>query len=177
MTSVILRKFIPEDAEAVSLLAGERLVALSTGSLPHPYTQAMATEWLKEHENYWEAGTQYIFAITHAERKYLLGCVSLTVDLKQPHRAELGYWVGKPYWGNGFATAAGKSLLVWGFENLPVEKIFARHFGMNPASGRVLQKLGFKTEGVLREHFVRWGVPHDLHHYGMLRSEWTERVS
>jgi RimJ/RimL family protein N-acetyltransferase len=172
---LILRPFKLSDSFEAAKLAGERLVSLTTGSLPHPYTAEMASHWITEHQKYLVEGTQAIFALENLFENNLVGCVSLHIDLAQPHRAELGYWIGKMFWGLGFATEAAGAVLHFGFSELNKEKIFARHFGMNPASGKVLTKIGMKPEGVLREHFVRWGVPHDIHHYSLLRSEWENK--
>ena len=71
------------------------------------------------------------------------------------------------------ATEASAALLEYGFDVLGLERIHAAHFPRNPASGRVLQKLGMRQEGTLRSHLVKWGVPEDLSIYGILREEFT----
>jgi [ribosomal protein S5]-alanine N-acetyltransferase len=88
-------------------------------------------------------------------------------------RAEMGYWIGRPYWGRGYCTEAARELLRYGFENLGLARIFACHFKENEASGRVMRKLGMTREGDLRHHVIKWGVPQDLVLYGILRSEFA----
>jgi RimJ/RimL family protein N-acetyltransferase len=76
-----------------------------------------------------------------------------------------------PYWGRGYASEAAAALLLHGFEHFPLNRIFAMHFARNPASGRVLQKIGMRHEGTLRQHLKKWGQYVDLECYGLLRSE------
>jgi RimJ/RimL family protein N-acetyltransferase len=110
----------------------------------------------------------------YRQRRHLCGGAgALTLRIDRRHsRAELGYWIGKPYWGQGFATEATSAALRFGFGDLHLNRIFANHFTRNPASGRVLQKLGMKHEGIRRQHSRRWGEFLDSHSYGILRHEW-----
>ena len=97
--------------------------------------------------------------------------MGLRID--QAHRrAELGYWIGTPFWGRGIATEAAKEMLRYGFEELRLHRIFAEHFAHNPASGRVLAKIGMKHEGCHRRHVLKWGEFVDAEQYGILREEW-----
>ena len=86
--------------------------------------------------------------------------------------AELGYWIGVPYWGNGYATEAAREMLDYGFETLKLNRIFASHFKPNAASGRILRKLGMLHEGCQREHIRKWDQFIDSELYGMLRRDW-----
>jgi RimJ/RimL family protein N-acetyltransferase len=91
------------------------------------------------------------------------------------HHGELGYWLGKPYWGMGYATEASREMLRYGFEELKLHRIFASHFKHNAASGRVLTKLGMRHEGCQREHLRKWDQFVDSELYGILRREWKGR--
>ena len=92
--------------------------------------------------------------------------------MKPEHdHAELGYWIGVPYWGAGYATEGARAVMQFGFETLSLNRIFASHFSRNPASGRVLQKIGMRYEGTLRRHLKKWDEYIDLECYGVLRSE------
>lgn len=168
-----LRPFLFTDAPRVALLAGDRRVAFTTSSMPHPYEESMALEWIKQHERYRAEGSQFIYAVETKEDTTLIGAAGLIV-VPEHRQAELGYWIGVPYWGKGYATEAAGELLKAGFEMLSVDKIFSRHYGINPASGRVLEKIGMTPEGRLREHFIRFEVAQDLVYYGMLRSEFEK---
>ncbi len=134
----------------------------------------MALEWIEQHERYRAEGSQFIYAVETKEYAELIGAVGLIV-VSDHRQAELGYWIGVPYWGQGYATEAAAELLKTGFDSLSVNKIFSRHYGINPASGRVLEKIGMTLEGRLREHFIRFDVAQDLVYYGMLRSEYEKK--
>ncbi len=89
-------------------------------------------------------------------------------------RAELGYWIGVPHWGHGYATEAALAAVEYGFALLDLRRITCSHFGRNPASGRVMQKVGMTREGILRQHIQKWDVAQDLVLYAILAEEWTQ---
>jgi RimJ/RimL family protein N-acetyltransferase len=168
---LILRAFDASDAPAVQRLAGDRLIAATTMNIPHPYDLAMAQEWIATHEDDWIQGRAAHFAIASRADGGLVGAVGLR--LKTEHStAELGYWIGKPYWGVGYATEAATAAVAFGFNDLRLNRIHAHHFGGNPASGRVLQKIGMQHEGCLRQHVRKWGAFEDVEEYGVIASEW-----
>ena len=166
-----LRPFLAEDAPVVRELAGERAIADTTLNIPHPYEEGMAEEWIKSHEPGYEEGASATFAIVRRDDAVLAGAIGLQIDsvLK---KAELGYWVGKPFWNRGFATEATLAVLKFGFEDLGLNRILARHLERNPASGRVMQKAGMLREGIARQDIIKWGRYEDLVSYAMLREEW-----
>jgi ribosomal-protein-alanine N-acetyltransferase len=90
---------------------------------------------------------------------------------------ELGYSVAEPYWGRGIAVEASRVLLDYLFEQYPITRLQARVFVGNDASERVLQKLGFTREGVLRALLVRRQRTHDIAYYSLLRREWERRAT
>jgi len=99
-------------------------------------------------------------------------CGGLGLHPQPQHRtAELGYWIGVPYWRKGYATEASSAVVRYGFERLNLNRIFAHHFKRNPASGRVLQKIGMRHEGCLRQAVIKWGEYIDLEMYAILREE------
>ena len=81
------------------------------------------------------------------------------------------YWIAKQYWGNGYGTEAAGVVVKFGFEAMKLNRIHATHFSNNPASGRIMQKIGMKYEGCSRQHIVKWGELLDWECYGILRSE------
>jgi acetylornithine deacetylase/succinyl-diaminopimelate desuccinylase-like protein len=89
-------------------------------------------------------------------------------------RAEIGYWIGKPYWGRGYATEAAAAVLSYGFGALNLHRMHAYHYSRNPASGRVLQKIGMSHEGRAPGHIKKWGTHEDCELYGILRADWGE---
>jgi RimJ/RimL family protein N-acetyltransferase len=168
---LLLRPFAAEDAADVERLAGDFAVADTTLEIPHPYEPGMAAEWFATHRPKFDAGEMIALAITTREGADLIGAVGLGIR-QRFDRAELGYWVGKPYWGKGYATEAARALMDYGFRDLRLNRIFAVHFRRNPASGRVMQKLGMTQEGLFRQHIKKWDRYEDEVIYGMLRSDW-----
>lgn len=161
------------DAPEVSRLAGDRAIAATTQNIPHPYEIAMAEKWIARHQSAFESGEATSFAITARESDALLGAFGIHV--RQEHRCgEIGYWIGKPYWGHGYATEAGHAVLRYGFEQLDPNRIFACYFAENLQSGRVMEKLGMKYEGLLRQHVKKWGAFVDVVICGILRSEYDQ---
>ena len=167
---LILRPFVLEDAPQVQRLAGEREIAATTLAIPHPYADGMAEEWISTHQEQFSKGEAAIFAIVLSASDELLGAIGLGI-WKEHARGEIGYWIGKPYWNNGFCTEAAREVMRFGFEELGLSSIFACHFRGNEASGRVMQKLGMVKEGTLRQHVIKWGVAEDLVFYDILRRE------
>ena len=169
-----LRSFNPSDAANLVRLAGAREVAATTLRIPHPYRDADAEHFIAGTKRHAESGQAVVFAIELNEARKLVGAIGLEIQSGHRH-AELGYWIGVPYWGNGYATEAGHAILRYGFESLHLHRIWAMHFVENPASGKVLRKLGMKHEGTLRGHVLKWEVFHDAPFYGILHSEWPPK--
>ncbi|BAQ15599.1 GNAT family N-acetyltransferase [Methyloceanibacter caenitepidi] len=135
-----LRPLDHSDAAAMSLLAGDFDVACMTGTIPHPYSETAARAWV-DRVGQGEEGV--VFAVTRDGR--LIGC-SGYMPMDADH-AELGYWIGKPYWGAGYATEAVRAVIAHAFDTHGFTYIRAGHFVDNSGSQRVLGKLGFTSEG------------------------------
>jgi RimJ/RimL family protein N-acetyltransferase len=173
---IILRPFETSDAADVQRLAGHRAIADTTLEIPHPYQDGTAEQWISAHPAKFQAGEAVVFAVMLRESTRLAGAVGLELAPRFD-RAELGYWIAKEDWGKGYATEAGLAVLSYGFTTLGLHRIYATPFKRNPASGRVLEKLGMKHEGRVREHVKKWGVFEDLELYGILCAEWQGRNS
>lgn len=168
---LLLRGFQLSDAAAVQKLAGAHEVAEMTLNIPHPYENGMAEAWISTHQKEFETGLTVVFALTLHESHDLIGAMGLIIT-QRFNRAELGYWVGKPYWGQGFATEAAVEVLRYGFQILKLNKICATHMTSNPASGKVMQKIGMESEGLLKQHALKWDQYVDLATYGILAENW-----
>jgi RimJ/RimL family protein N-acetyltransferase len=168
---LILRPFALEDAPAVKLYASAVEIAGVTQHIPHPYEDGMAEGWIASHQSAFEAGEMSCFAITLREGGEFIGAIGLGFNSSN-RSAELGYWIGLPFWGQGYCTEAAGAVLDYGFGVRGLDRIVATHFGRNPASGRVMQKIGMTQEGCLRRHVLKWGRREDLVYYGILREEW-----
>jgi len=169
---LILRPFTLADAPTVQRLAGDREIASTTLRMPHPYPDGAAETWIATHAVKFEQDVLATLAVTLRSTGELIGTVSL--EINRPHRrAELGYWLGKPWWNQGYTTEAARALIGYGFSTLDLNRIFAWHFVRNPSSGRVLQKLGMSYEGCERQSVLKWGKFEDLACYAILREDWV----
>lgn len=148
---VLLRPFTPADAPHVQVLAADAGVAEPTLSIPHPYPPDAAAAWIASHDAERERGAQYTYAIASADGATLFGAIALRplADLGD----NIGYWIGRPYRGCGYATAATMAVTALAFGYLDCEALAVSHLERNPASGRVLEKCGFAPlRTVMREH-------------------------
>ncbi len=169
---LLLRPFALSDAPSVQRLAGDQDVASTTLTIPHPYEDGVAEAWIKTHLSNWEAKKVLTLAVT-TDEDGLVGAIGL--HLKMEHRrAELGYWIGVPFWNRGYATEAAGEVTSFGFDELGLNRIEAHHFTDNPASGTVMEKLGMKLEGVRRQHVVKGDELVDVAFYAVLRSDRRE---
>lgn len=173
---LILRPFQKRDGSRVQLLAGDELVAATTLNLPHPYSDGLAEEWISTHEDEFIQKKSVILAICLKDDTKLIGAVGLMLKM-QYHLGELGYWIGVPYWNNGYCTEACKAVVEYGFVTLKLNKVFATYFKGNEASGKVLQKLGMKQEGIFHNHLKHMGVYKDLISFGILQEEFFKNES
>jgi [ribosomal protein S5]-alanine N-acetyltransferase len=162
-----LRPFEMSDAPAVHQLVGAYEVALNTLVIPHPYPDGAAEQWIAKHQSDFDENRIVHFAVDDGQ---ITGAMALV--MKGDAIAEIGYWIGVPFWGRGYASEAAVEVVRYGFEELDLVRIFAMHYGRNPASGRVLQKAGMAYEGTLRRHLKKWDEYVDLVCYGVLREEW-----
>ncbi len=168
---LLLRPFDLDDAPAVRELAGAYEIAEMTANIPHPYEMGMAETWIFGHQDMFDEGRSAPFAITLKLEHTLIGAISLMDINRYQYQAELGYWIGKPYWNQGYCTEAARRVIQYGFEEFDLNRIEARHMTKNPASGRVMQKLGMQFEGILRESIYRWDRFEDAAMYSILRYE------
>ncbi|HXY51838.1 MAG TPA: GNAT family protein [Terriglobales bacterium] len=168
---LVLRPYSLADVNDLCQLAGAREVAATTLRIPHPYRQQDAVDYVKACLTADGRGSTR-FAITLLDGGRLCGGIGLHIEPAPAERnAELGYWLGVPYWGQGYATEAARAVARYGIEVLGVHRIYATHFAHNLASGRVLQKIGMRYEGRLRENVHKWGEFYDSLVYGMLASD------
>jgi len=167
---LLLRSFGPGDAERTAALAGTRAVTDMTMRIPFPSTASMAAEWIAGHPGLREKNKALLYAIALQGQDELIGSVGIELDMPN-RRGEIGYWIGVPYQGRGYATEAAGALVEYAFNVLDLHKVTAHHLVRNPASGRVLEKIGMRREGLLREHVRKDGRYEDLVQYAVLRDE------
>ncbi|WP_179862384.1 GNAT family N-acetyltransferase [Longibacter salinarum] len=141
-----------EHADAVQFLASHPDVVATT-NLPDPYPENGARTWISHIRPRHEAGDEYAFVIKDGDTVVgVAGLVNVTDT-----EAEIGYWIGRPFWGRGYATEGVRQIIQWVIQHVGIRRFYARPLADNPASRRVLQKLGF-SEGdeEVHEH-PKWG--------------------
>jgi [ribosomal protein S5]-alanine N-acetyltransferase len=168
---LLLRPFEQSDAPEVRRLAGDPAVADTTLNIPHPYPEGVAETWIAAHPQIFADGSGANWAVVARAGEMLLGSISIGIAASHS-RAEMGYWLGRAYWGLGHTTEAAAAVLHYCFAERGLHRVLAHHFSRNPASGRVMQKIGMRHEGTLRGHMRKGEGWEDLEVYGILRHEW-----
>ena len=163
-----IRPLTAGDLESVVRYANNPRIALQLEDrFPHPYTLNEARQWLES--------LQVQDPLTHfsiASPNEVVGGIGL--DLREDvysRTAEIGYWLGEPFWGRGIISIAVGRFSRWAFGTFDLIRLQARVFETNPASCRVLEKCGFQLEGRLRQSVTKQGKTMDQHIYALLRSE------
>jgi len=168
---LVLRAFAHADVANLVRFAGSDAVHATTLNIPHPYTEQHAIDWIATHQAILAAGHGFVWAIAHGDTDELVGTID--IRLRMVHkRAEIGYWIGPPHWGKGYATEAVGAVLRYGFDELGLYRIYADHFAGNDASGRVLTKAGMLQEGTLRGQFVKAGRHIDTVLYAIIQPDY-----
>ena len=158
---LVMRAPHEDDIDALAHLANNANIATMVARMPHPYTVADAADFVRRTR----AGAigKCVYAITKADNGAFLGCCGI-----EPHEdgrtVELGYWLGEPYWNQGYVTEAAHALIDMVFRTRDVEQIDARCRVMNIPSRRVIQKCGFQ--------FQATGMVQSLSVGGMVPVEW-----
>ena len=141
-------------------------ISENTLTLPFPYHKQHADYWFQMAEFSFKKKEAFIFGIREKENLKLIGAVGLHLDVAH-HKAEVGYWLGKSFWNNGYVSEALQEVLKFGFEELKLNKIYASHFHHNPPSGKVLEKNGFVFEAELKQEILKNGKYLDLFRYAL----------
>ena len=171
---LILRPFNLLDAKRVQELAGNKKIADTTLLIPHPYPDGAAEEWIHKILEKAENGEANVFAITLKETLEVIGAVGLSFN-KKYNSAEIGYWIGVPYWNKGYATEAAGVVIEFGFNELNFNKIHASYMANNPSSGKVMIKNGMQKEGHFRKHVIKNNEYHDTIFYGILKEDYLAK--
>jgi ribosomal-protein-alanine N-acetyltransferase len=169
--NVYLSSVTPADKPALLEHFETRDVYLTTLNIPYPYSEADADWWInKRIAKTSQRGIEATFAIRETGK--LIGVLGAD-DFQggTSHRAEIGYWLAKSYWGNGLMTDALGVFVKYAFDRLELLRLTAHVFDFNIASARVLEKNGFILEGLLRKHFYKDGKLVDARIYGLLKDE------
>lgn len=164
----VVRNFRPDDAKSLALNGNNRRIWLNLRDLfPHPYLETDAIEYIAMVLG---QPKQSSFAITVDDSA--IGGIGLSLghDIERTS-AELGYWIGEPYWGRGIATMAIEAVTRYAFSQLGLVRLFAVPFVENVASCRALEKAGYEREGLLRRSAVKDGGFQDQYMYAAVAAE------
>jgi ribosomal-protein-alanine N-acetyltransferase len=167
-TTCLIRSWRKTDLHSLVRFANNPAVARNLrDGFPSPYTLRDAEQWLTMMAC---QGTESQFAVDlHGEA---IGGIGITIGQDVHHiDAELGYWLGEPWWGKGIMTGAINAFVPYVFRSFPLERVHAHVFAWNGASSRVLEKNGFVLEGRLRKAVMKQGTIMDMMLYARLRDE------
>lgn len=139
----ILRPLEAADAKTVQAFCNNWNIACMLARVPHPYPDGYAETWIATHPALRAEGAGSVFGIDYEGQ--LVGSVG--VERKPEGNFELGYWLGEPWWGRGLMTEAARRTIGFAFESLEIDRLTSSYFDDNPASGRVLEKCGFRDVG------------------------------
>ena len=167
---LLLRPLDLADAPDIQDLAADRDVTSTTESIPHPYLEGMAESWVESSRRKFQRGELVNFAIALISDGVFIGAIGLRIDAEN-NEAEVGYWLGKTYWSQGYATEAAAPVIQYAFWELGLDRVRAFHFTQNSASGRVLEKVGMSYKGRLNRAQEKWGEFVDLEEYEILKSD------
>lgn len=160
-----LREFKTEDEELlVSYLNEESVTKFISARLPQPYTKEAAAWWVN-------TGSKIGIVKAITKNGKLIGSISAVVgEFERQKSAEIGYWLARPFWGQGFASQALAEFSKTIFQSTEIVRLYAPVFEGNTASARVLEKCGFKLEAILEKAIYRNGILYNEHHYVNIRS-------
>lgn len=168
-----LRPFKKEDSLRVKELANNKEITSILG-MPYPYLVKYAEAWIDTHPNLLSNGSEYPLAIVSKEEKDIIGTITIRID-KENNKGELGYWIGRDYWGKGYATEAVKKMMDYGFNKCHLHKMWATALSRNKASTIVLEKSGLQMEAIFRENKRIGNVYEDVCIYGLLKREYLKQ--
>ncbi len=168
---LLLRPWTLADAPDVQRICNDPLVVRGLMRMAYPLSLEEAEKYLAARINNKLDGCDRAFAFAVTADGAIVGYCSLRTQDAHT-RAEMGYWMGREFWGRGYITEACGEVLRFGFQDLKLRRVSADYFRSNTASGRVLEKLGFTIEGCQRRHIVRPDRIEDLVLAGLLREEW-----
>lgn len=165
---IMLREFRDSDIISLARLCNNKKIWDNVRDMmPYPYTERDAENFISVCKIEKPPTT---FAIEYENE--LTGCIGMVMQTDvYKLSAELGYWIGEPYWNKGFATVAVNLIVEYGFSILKLERIFSGVFDFNKASQRVLEKTGFKLEGIYRKAVIKNRRICDEYRYGKVKSQ------
>lgn len=147
-----------------------------TGTIPFPYSDFDARQWISTSTHSTLENDRFRNWVIRNQDGELIGSIGL-MQLDREQKAEIGYWLAKPYWGRGLMTQCAAALCRFGFSEYDLKRIFAMIYAPNLRSASVLTKVGFTEEGTLRRHHIRDGEAMDVRVFGLLPDELDDKTT
>lgn len=166
-----LAPLAPGDAAEMERLASDAAIAATTLSIPHPYPPGLAGRWIESIAGSWANGVSGTWSIRLLDHGVFVGVIDIRLE-PWSDSGEMGYWIGTPFWGRGYATEAVRAIVDFAFSNMGLNRVHAEHFPRNVASGRVLEKAGMVREGTLRQAARKGTLYEDVTMWAILREDW-----
>lgn len=164
-TVITIEPVAPGHADVLERLISDPLVAETTANIPHPYPEGGAIEWIRKRQQEWSEGAAYGFAVLAGGE--FVGSISI-MDVDEG-QGEIGYWIGRPYWGRGYATEACRQVVDFAFSELQLKRLTAKCLVRNKGSFRVLEKAGFRLTGYGVVAKPRWPEPEKTAEFELTR--------
>jgi RimJ/RimL family protein N-acetyltransferase len=166
-----LRPLVEGDVAEIARYLNDPEVAKGLTYSPYPYTLEMAVQWLRDVAFASQRDQVRYWAITPREGGNFLGLIGFSL-FREHDKAEMHYWLGRPFWNRGYATEAARAMIPFLFtQEAALQRLEVNHRTCNSASGRVIEKCGFVFEGELRSYVKRFGHHDDVRFYSLLRRE------
>ncbi|MGF6848873.1 ribosomal-protein-alanine N-acetyltransferase [Chitinophaga sp. W3I9] len=168
-----LRKVERDDLGALLKYANNKRISENILNISYPYKEEDAAFWIDLALKAYVTGERVVFAINLKEHNEFIGAVGLSIDTRHNH-AEMGYWIGEPFWGKGLMTEAVKEVLNFGFNTLHLHKIYATVFPDNSASEKILINSGLVKEGELVDQYKIGDVYKTVFQYRLIKYEYEK---
>lgn len=172
-----LRPLALADAPEIQTAAGRREISDTMISVPHPYPDGEAERYVARKKRDLAEGSSITFVIGLKAEEAFSGIIELRAIDKEHSLGELSFWLRNEAWGKGYMSEAVQVMVRYGFEEIGLNRLYAFHMLRNPATGRVLEKNGFRQEGILRQRVRKWGQFEDVAIMAILREDWRSLIS
>lgn len=168
-----LRRVRKADAESIAKYAQNRAISKYT-FIPHPYTEIEASAYIKICHGQYRQKKYHNLGIELSETGEIIGMIGLVNYSAKYRNAEIGYWLGKPFWGKGLASESLELMLKYCFKTMKLHRVYAHVMHPNIGSAKLLIKAGFKPEGIARQQIKKRGKWMDMHWFGILSDEYKK---
>lgn len=172
---LLLKPYEQEFADAIYSVVSQAEIADTMITIPHPYPKTLVNKWIAYLQLSAKQGTAFEFAVFLKEdpEKYIGNCGLVSISSSH-QKAEIAYFIDKNEWGKGYATEVASFMLSYGFEVLGLERIYGHCMSRNPASRKVMEKVGLQFEGTLRHDIKKGEDFEDLDLLGMTRFDYEK---